>query len=81
MDGDANSCPGGVTQRGPQWALPPWTRLTGFAHQPGWQQPLLAYALRYSAHVVQEWQQFCEAFDKGMLREQGSQERDEVALA
>lgn len=55
--------------------------LMGFAHQPGWQQPLLAYALRYSAHVVQEWQQFCEAFDKGVLRAQGSQERDEVARA
>jgi len=55
--------------------------LTGFAHQPGWQQPLLAYALRSSAHVVQEWQQFCQAFDKGVLRAPGSQERDEVARA
>jgi hypothetical protein len=31
--------------------------------------------------VVQEWQQFCEAFDKGVLQEQGAQASDEVALA
>ena len=34
--------------------------LITFASQAAWQQPLLEYAISYSAQVVHDWQRFCE---------------------
>jgi len=42
--------------------------LITFASQATWQQPLLDYAIGYSAQVVQDWQRFCEAYECGELQ-------------
>jgi uncharacterized protein (DUF2252 family) len=39
-----------------------------FAAQATWQKPLLEYAINYSARVMQDWQDFCKAYQRGALQ-------------
>jgi len=42
--------------------------LITFASQATWQKPLLEYAMSYSAQVMQDWQRFCEAYERDELK-------------
>jgi uncharacterized protein (DUF2252 family) len=42
--------------------------LMTYAAQAAWHKPLLDYAMSYSAQVVQDWQRFCEAYERGELK-------------
>lgn len=42
--------------------------LMTFAAQATWQKPLLEYAINYSARVMQDWQDFCKAYQRGALQ-------------
>jgi hypothetical protein len=42
--------------------------LITFASQATWHKPLLDYAMRYSAQVVQDWQRFCVTCERGELK-------------
>ena len=41
--------------------------LMDFAHEPKWQELLLAYAHSYAATVQEDYQEFCTAYDSGLL--------------
>jgi uncharacterized protein (DUF2252 family) len=42
--------------------------LITFASQATWQKPLLEYAISYSTQVMQDWQRFCAAYERGELK-------------
>ena len=42
--------------------------LITFASQTTWQKPLLEYAISYRAQVMQDWQSFCAAYERGELK-------------
>jgi uncharacterized protein (DUF2252 family) len=42
--------------------------LMTFASQATWHKPLLDYAISYSAQVVQDWQRFREAYERGEMK-------------